>query len=344
MFTRLKTGLGFGKTTAPRQSGLAVLGETFTALALAITALTIATGLQTRLPGPDWITWPTAIGAAVAIDAVWLAGLGMLGAALKVRGSMLAMAGAMAGAGVVGSVTAILTFGHTLLFAAPTLVGMLLLTADRTRAHITPDADTVRDIDKQRRDELNATVLTKAAKRINKTAESRKADERAIAAAKATAAAVDLMRYQVVQRTAELEAKAVLYAELQAAVDAHQEAADKLDDLLDGAPARAALEATDGRVSAGGERGAISADTGAHATVSGTAFESVMDDGELTAVGFEVWHAMTRPRSKKAFRQAFRDAGFSGSDKRLNALYDRFAAEAVADATDVVSADTDTDE
>jgi hypothetical protein len=67
-------------------------------------------------------------------------------------------------------------------------------------------------------------------------------------------------------------------------------------------------------------------------------------DEELMAAGRKVWAQLGRPRTKTAFRDAMKAAGFGGRAVRLNAVYDQLAADAIADAADLVGQPVDADE
>jgi hypothetical protein len=156
--------------------------------------------------------------------------------------------------------------------------------------------------------------------------------------------AVDAQRYAVEFQAALMAAKAELYGDLSAAVDAHQDDAAKLDALLgSGTPgelsgataptAPAVAEVTAPAIAPAAPRiGATSEEAVTAPTAPNLRpNHPVLTDDELLKVGRGIWKSLPEPVSQAAFIKAYRDAGHRGSYTRLAALYKALKAELAPD-------------
>lgn len=228
-----------------KRDPLTVLGKVLMAISLVMTAIVLGASLADNLPVTGPAAWIVAIGAAVAFDLVWLAGLTRLPVALHVGGKLLAVTGSVSLIGVVASVTALTLAGHVGIFAALPVAALFLLAVRPILDHLTPSRAAVETLTEQKRAEKDRKILSQGAVRLHQAQQDRETGERALAAQKVTDELLDGHRHEVAREIAVLRGKAQLVAELEAARHEFKEAADLLDSLMGGGVEPVPLDADD---------------------------------------------------------------------------------------------------
>lgn len=215
-----------------KKDPLTAFGKLLMAISLVMTAIVLGASLAHNLPVTGWAAWLIAIGAAIAFDLVWLAGLTRLPTALHVGGKLLAVTASVSLLGVVASVTALTVTGHVGIFAALPVAALFLLAVRPVLDHLTPSSTTVNTLAEQKRVEKDRKAVSKAASRLHKAQRARNADDRALTAQKTTDELLDTHRHEVAREIAVMRGKAQLVAELEAARNEYKQAADLLDSLM----------------------------------------------------------------------------------------------------------------